>query len=118
MDILICNFNKITTDYRLSVHWFLKANYVCKFEMALYSNNYLIQTRPMKMRIKHKDLNLGLLHFILLFSGFVFQQKLTAQSTSGKETSIILPGNLKLELVKIQSGTFLMGMRPCEQDTL
>lgn len=68
------------------------------------------------MENKIKPLKLNLLYFVLLLTGFIYHHTLPAQTTSGNATSIVLPGNLNLELVKIQPSTFLMGMRPCEQD--
>ncbi len=52
----------------------------------------------------------------LFLAEFHLPQNVTAQTHPIKERTVLLPGNVPLDLVQIQPGTFLMGQRPCEQD--
>jgi sialidase-1 len=67
--------------------------------------------------MNHKTANFYALPLLLLlFAGLQPAKKNSAPSKGARSTTIMLPGNVPLEMVKIPPGTFLMGQRPCEQD--
>ena len=67
----------------------------------------------MGLKAVYSCLSLFCIVFLMLW---LSPQESSCQTLTLKTESIMLPGAIPLEMVKLQRGTFLMGQSPCEQD--